>query len=122
MQALENPEGVAYQQDTLSRYEVREYVLEKWGRKCICCDKDGVPLQVEHLQAKARPAATGYPTGGVVVQGISHIRCRVLQRVDDYGYTAQAKDRVEKGTERGRALRDALSLPGPRTEVSHAIG
>jgi hypothetical protein len=36
MQALENPEisGIEYQQGTLAGYEVREYLLEKWGRQC----------------------------------------------------------------------------------------
>ncbi|NEO55135.1 MAG: HNH endonuclease [Okeania sp. SIO3B5] len=35
-QKLENPEisGVEYQQGTLYGYEVREYLLEKWHRKC----------------------------------------------------------------------------------------
>jgi hypothetical protein len=36
MQALENAEisGAQYQQGTLAGYETREYLLEKWGRKC----------------------------------------------------------------------------------------
>lgn len=56
LQALDNPEisGIEYQQGTLLGYEVREYLLEKWGRKCAYCDVAGVPLQVEHLQARAR--------------------------------------------------------------------
>ena len=55
-QALQNPEisGVEYQQGTLFGYEVREYLLEKWGRKCAYCDATGVPLQIEHILAKAR--------------------------------------------------------------------
>jgi len=54
MQALKNPEieGAEYQQGTLFGYELREYLLEKWGRSCIYCGKKGVPLQVEHIQAK----------------------------------------------------------------------
>ena len=42
-----------YQQGTLLGYEVREYLLEKWDRACSYCGINGVPLQVEHLQAKA---------------------------------------------------------------------
>ena len=55
MQAMENPDisGVEYQQGTLAGYELREYLLEKWGRKCMYCDKEGVPLQVEHIHARA---------------------------------------------------------------------
>ncbi|MDB5757123.1 MAG: endonuclease, partial [Burkholderia sp.] len=55
MQAMENPDisGVQYQQGTLAGYELREYLLEKWGRKCTYCDREGVPLQVEHIHARA---------------------------------------------------------------------
>jgi len=55
MQQIENPQiaGVEYQQGELAGYEVREYLLEKWGRKCAYCDKQQVPLQIEHIQAKA---------------------------------------------------------------------
>lgn len=54
-QKMESPEvnGVEYQQGTLLGYEVREYLLEKWGRECAyCADKD-VPLQIEHIVPKA---------------------------------------------------------------------
>jgi 5-methylcytosine-specific restriction endonuclease McrA len=56
MQAFENPEisGVEYQQGTLTGYEVREYLLETWARKCAYCDASSVPLQIEHIVARAR--------------------------------------------------------------------
>jgi len=56
MQKMENPEvsGVEYQQGELLGYEVREYLLEKWERKCAYCDKQNVPLEVEHVRAKSR--------------------------------------------------------------------
>jgi len=55
MQRLENPEisGVEYQQGTLFGYEVREYLLEKWGRKCFYCDIADVPLQIEHIHPRS---------------------------------------------------------------------
>jgi 5-methylcytosine-specific restriction endonuclease McrA len=55
-QKLETPEisGVEYHQGTLAGYEVREYLLEKWRRACVYCDATGVPLQIEHIRAKAR--------------------------------------------------------------------
>lgn len=54
MQAMENPEisGIEYQQGTLAGYELREYLLEKWARKCVYCDAENVPLQVEHIRAR----------------------------------------------------------------------
>lgn len=55
-QALQNPEiaGIEYQQGTLAGYEAREYLLEKWGRRCAYCSKVGIPLQIEHIHPKAR--------------------------------------------------------------------
>jgi 5-methylcytosine-specific restriction endonuclease McrA len=56
LQKLEQPEiaGVEYQRGTLFRYEVREYLLEKWNRRCAYCGATGVPLQLEHIQSRAR--------------------------------------------------------------------
>ncbi|MFM0145442.1 RNA-guided endonuclease IscB [Paraburkholderia sp. RL18-085-BIA-A] len=55
MQAMENPaiRGVEYQQGTLAGYELREYLLEKWGRQCAYCDATGRPLQIDHIKARA---------------------------------------------------------------------
>jgi 5-methylcytosine-specific restriction endonuclease McrA len=55
-QKMENPEisGVEYQQGKLLGYEIREYLLEKWGRRCAYCEAGNVPLQVEHITPKAR--------------------------------------------------------------------
>jgi 5-methylcytosine-specific restriction endonuclease McrA len=54
MQQMENPEisGIEYQQGTLLGYEVREYLLNKWHRKCCYCEAENVPLQIEHIEAK----------------------------------------------------------------------
>ncbi len=56
MQQMENPEiaGVSYQQGTLAGYETREYLLEKWKRTCAYCGKKDVPMQIEHIQPRAK--------------------------------------------------------------------
>ncbi|MEN8215240.1 MAG: RNA-guided endonuclease IscB [Pseudomonadota bacterium] len=46
--------GVEYQQGVLAGYEVREYLLEKWGRKCAYCGAENVPLEIEHIQPKSK--------------------------------------------------------------------
>jgi len=53
---MENPEisGVEYQQGELQGYEVREYLLEKWGRTCAYCGVQNVPLEVEHIQPRSK--------------------------------------------------------------------
>ena len=55
LQKIENPEisGVEYQQGVLAGYEVREYLLNKWERRCAYCSAENVPLQVEHIHPKA---------------------------------------------------------------------
>ncbi|NJL89790.1 MAG: HNH endonuclease [Coleofasciculaceae cyanobacterium SM2_1_6] len=56
LQKMENPEivGVEYQQGELLGYEVREYLLNKWDRKCSYCGVKNIPLQVEHIHPKAK--------------------------------------------------------------------
>ena len=56
MQKLRDPEitGIEYQQGTLFQYEVTEYLLEKWGRKCAYCEVEGRLLEKEHIVPKAR--------------------------------------------------------------------
>ncbi len=56
LQQHEHPEisGAEYQQGTLAGYELREYLLEKWGRTCAYCGKTDTPLQIEHIHSKGR--------------------------------------------------------------------
>ncbi|NEO89198.1 MAG: HNH endonuclease [Moorea sp. SIO3G5] len=55
-QKMQNPEvsGVEYQQGELYGYEVREYLLEKWNRKCAYCGKTDTKLEVEHIKPKSK--------------------------------------------------------------------
>ena len=55
-QLMVNPEisGVEYQQGTLAGYEVREYLLEKFDRRCVYCGISNTPLEVEHVRPKIR--------------------------------------------------------------------
>ena len=55
-QKLLNPEihGIEYQRGTLFGYEVREYLLEKWGRRCSYCDAEHIPLQIDHIVPRSR--------------------------------------------------------------------
>lgn len=56
LQLIQNPEisGVQYQQGELQGYEVREYLLEKWNRKCAYCGIANVPLEVEHIVPRSK--------------------------------------------------------------------
>ncbi|TFE72905.1 HNH endonuclease [Candidatus Methylacidiphilum fumarolicum] len=53
--AMQNPEisGVEYQQGTLAGYELREYLLEKWGREGVYCGARNVPLEIDYIHPKS---------------------------------------------------------------------
>lgn len=55
-QLLQNAEmsGVQDQQGELAGYEVREYLVAKWNRRCAYCGATDVPFEVEHLVPKSR--------------------------------------------------------------------
>lgn len=56
LRKLEKPElsEVEYNQGELQGYEVREYLLNKWDRKCTYCGIQNVPLQIEHIHPKSK--------------------------------------------------------------------
>lgn len=56
IQKIKNPDisGKDYQQGTLQGYNIRNYLLEKHGRKCFYCDKEVSNFEVEHLIPKAK--------------------------------------------------------------------
>jgi 5-methylcytosine-specific restriction endonuclease McrA len=56
LQKLQNPEtsGVMYQQGELAGYEVREYLLEKFARRCVYCGATDTRLEVEHLIPRSK--------------------------------------------------------------------
>ena len=48
-QRMQNAEikGIQYQLGELAGYEIREYLLEKWGRKWVYCNAANTPLQID---------------------------------------------------------------------------
>ena len=110
-QKMQNPEisGIEYQQGTLFGYEVREYLLEKFGRKCAYCGRENVPdLQVEHIIPKAR-------NGSDCISNLT-IACKKCNNrkgtltAEEFGYPqvqAQAK----------KPLKDAAAVNATRWEI-----
>jgi 5-methylcytosine-specific restriction endonuclease McrA len=96
---MQHPEitGVEYQQGTLQGYEVREYLLDKWGRKCAYCGKKDVPLEVEHIIPKCRGG-----TDRVSNLTLACKKCNLKkgdQTAEEFGYTyiqQQAKLRLKQ--------------------------
>src|SRR6266540_503204 len=55
-QLMQNPEisGVEYQRGELLGWEVRAYLLEKWGRRCAYCGTENVPFEIDHVTPRDR--------------------------------------------------------------------
>ena len=53
---MTNPEvsGMHYQRGELFGWEVRSYLLEKFGRSCVYCGKGNVPFEIDHVLPKSR--------------------------------------------------------------------
>ncbi len=120
MQALENPEisGIEYQQGTLAGYEVREYLLQKWGRKCAYCDATGVPLQVEHLHARGRGGSNRISNLALACGPCNHKKAALPLEM----FLAKDPKRLARiQAQAKRPLRDAASVNSTRWALSNAL-
>ncbi|HST79650.1 MAG TPA: RNA-guided endonuclease IscB, partial [Verrucomicrobiae bacterium] len=120
MQALENPEisGIEYQQGTLAGYELREYLLEKWGRQCMYCDKQGVPLQVEHIHAKANGGTNRPSNLGIACQPCNHKKAAM----DVRAFLKKEPTRVRRILAQAkRPLKDAAAVNATRWALLNSL-
>jgi len=110
-QAMQNPEisGVEYQQGELMGYEVREYLLEKFGRKCVYCGKENIPdLEVEHIIPKTRGGSNRVSNLTIACK-----KCNLkkgLKTAEEFGYP----EIQEQAT---KPLKDAAALNATRWEI-----
>lgn len=121
MQALQNPEisGVEYQQGELAGYEVREYLLEKWGRRCAYCATQDVPLQIEHIVSRAR--------GGSDRVSNLALACEPCNQKKDARpveeFLASKTALLAKILAQAKApLRDAAAINATRWKIKEALG
>lgn len=106
-QKLQNPEisGVEYQQGELMGYEVREYLLEKWGRKCAYCGAENTPLEVEHIIPKSKGGSNR--VSNLCIACTTCNQAKGNQTAEEFGFPhiqAQAK----------KPLRDAAAVNATR--------
>ena len=114
MQKIQNPEinGVAYQQGELLGYEVREYLLEKWGRKCAYCGVKNVPLEVEHIIPRCRGGSNRVSNLTLACTPCNQKKNN--QTAAEFGYPKiQAKAKLP--------LRDAAAVNATRYAIGRAI-
>jgi hypothetical protein len=119
MQALDTPEisGVQYQQGTLAGYEVREYLLAKWGRKCCYCDVENVPLNIEHLTAKAVGG-----TNRISNLAIACVPCNQRKAAKPLEVFVKDKARLARiRAQTKRPLKDAAAVNATRWALVNAL-
>lgn len=119
-QALEKPEisGVEYQQGTLLGYEVREYVLEKWGRKCAYCDVKDVPLEIEHIIPRSK-GGSNRPSN-LTLSCVDCNQAKGNQNIRDY--LSDDPKRLARIMAHAKApLRDAAAVNATRYAIGDAL-
>ena len=119
MQKIQNPEisGIEYQQGTLFGYEVREYLLEKWGRKCTYCQVTDIRLEIDHIIPKS--------SGGTNAVDNLTICCRRCnekkgkQSLQEFLKDSVHIQRILSSSK--RSLKDAAAVNASRLAVGRAL-
>lgn len=106
-QKMKNPEisGVEYQQGQLQGYDVREYLLEKWGRTCVYCGAKDRSLEVEHIIPRGRGGSNR--VSNLTISCVSCNQEKGDQTAEEFGYP-------EVQSQAGKPLKDAAVLNATR--------
>jgi 5-methylcytosine-specific restriction endonuclease McrA len=120
LQKIENPEisGVEYQQGELFGYEVKQYLLEKWGRKCDYCDAENIPLEVDRIHPKSK--------GGTDRVANLTLACRACNQAkgneEIKDFLSGKADRLKKVlTQAKQPLKDASAVNSTRWALFNAL-
>lgn len=120
LQQCEHPEisGIEYQQGTLAGYEVREYLLEKWSRKCSYCDAENVRLQIEHIHPKSKGGSNRISNLCLACEP-----CNIKKGTQDIKvFLAKNPDVLKKVlTQAKRPLKDAAAVNSTRWALFNAL-
>ena len=120
MHALENPEieGAQYQQGTLAGYEMREYLLEKWGRTCAYCGAKNVPLQIEHIHPKSKSGSNRISNLTLACQCCNAKKAAFPVEV----FLAKQPERLKRiQSQAKRPLKDAAAVNSTRWALVNAL-
>lgn len=119
-QALIEPEiqGIEYQRGTLAGYEVREYLLEKWGRTCAYCDQQDIPLEIDHVIAVSRGGSNR--VSNLVLACRACNQAKGSQYIETFLKAKPQKLRVIL-SQLKTPLRDAAAVNSTRWALYHAL-
>ena len=107
-----NIKSTEYQQGTLVGYEVREYLLEKFQRKCIYCGVDGCKLEIEHITPKSRGGTNRIDNLGIACHDCNQAKRNLT--AEEFGY-ADIQKQVK------RTLKDCAILNATRWKVYQVL-
>jgi len=113
-QRMQNPDiaGIEYQQGELEGYLLREYLLEKFERRCVYCGAQGVPLEIDHLLPKARGGSNRASNLTVACRPCNQRKGQ--QTAAEFGFPdVQARA--------GGPLRDAARVSSLKSRVVHDL-
>lgn len=120
LQQLSNPEisGIEYQQGELAGYEVREYLLDKWQRKCAYCERENLPLQVEHIHPKAKGGSNRISN-----LCLACANCNIQKGTQDLQvFLAKQPERLKRILAQAkRPLKDATAVNSTRWALFNAL-
>lgn len=105
--------GIEYQQGTLAGYEIRQYLLEKWSRRCAYCQHQHLPLQIEHIVPRRRLG-----TDRVSNLTLACADCNQAKGT----LTAAEFGHPEVQAQAQRPLRDAAAVNTTRWLLYHRLG
>jgi len=120
LQQIENPEisGIEYQQGELAGYEVREYLLNKWDRKCAYCGAQNLPLQVEHIHPKSKGGSNQISNLALACE-----KCNLKKGTQDIKDFLKKKPELLKSilAQAKRPLKDAAAVNSTRWALLNAL-
>ena len=114
-QKMSNPEisGIEYQQGELQGYEVREYLLEKFHRKCVYCGSTNVPLEIEHLTPKSRGGPDTVDNLAIACHSCNQKKNNLT--AEEFGYPEVRKKAI-------KTLKDAAFMNTVRWKLTQLTG
>jgi len=104
--------GIEYQQGTLMGYEIREYLLEKFNRRCVYCGKTDTPLEIEHIIPKSRGGSNKIDNLAIACRSCN--KAKGSKTAEEFGYPDIQKQ-VKK------SLKDAAILNATRWKVYEVL-
>jgi hypothetical protein len=110
-------EGVEYQHGTLHGFEVREYLLAKFGRTCLYCGATNTPLNIDHVHPRSRGGSDR--VSNLVLACIPCNQAKSNQPVEEFVTSTRVLNRILAQAK--TPLRDAAAVNATRWALWRAL-